>query len=353
MEKDGVKGKCYPKSAAIITTYRCTAECKDCCFSCSPKETEKLTLDEIKSFIDEISDIESIKTIIWTGGECSTLGKDLLSAIAYASSKGMFSRIVSNASWSKGIEKDKKFLEELKNSGLIELNISTGDNHQEFVPIVKVLTVARAAVQVGVRVLISVEKTKIAKFTLDTLKEHELYQKIKEEDRFGLFSVLEATWISFNPTHIYEYDEQAFLEKRKGCDSLYGTLAINPKKEVLSCCGLTVRYMPEMTLGKLGERPLQEMYNEQLLDFMKQWIYAEGPMGILEQVKRWNSTIKLPRFVHPCQACAFIYQTSEIVETIQNNYTDVIKEVSEKFYQKLLFNDIFEKKLEQESLSNI
>ena len=351
MEKDSLRKRCSPKSAAIITTYKCTANCADCCFDCSPRENERLSLEEIKSFIDEISEFDSIKTIIWTGGECSTLGKELVEAVTYAFSKGKFSRIVSNASWSKGLEKDIKFLTELKNNGLIELNISTGDNHLQFVPIEKVLTVSRAAVLSGLRVLISLEKTKIAKFILTNLKEHALYKQIKQDDKFGLFSVLEATWISFNSTHVYEYDEQAFLEKRKGCDSLYGTIALNPHKEVLSCCGLTIRYMPEMTLGKLGVKSLRDLYEQQMFDFMKQWIYAEGPMAILDQVKKWNEEIKLPKFVHPCQACAFIYQTPEIVATIQENYLTVLGDVSEKFVQKLSFNDIFEQKLEEGTLS--
>ncbi|MCL2681320.1 MAG: hypothetical protein FWE43_02390 [Streptococcaceae bacterium] len=348
MKVDNIEGKCSPKSAAIITTYKCTAECKDCCFSCSPRENEKLSLEEIKVFIDEIAEIESIKTIIWTGGECSTLGKTLLSAISYAFSKGMVSRIVSNASWSKGLEKDMKFLLGLKNSGLVELNLSTGDQHLKFIPIEKILTAAHAAVKIGLRVLISIEKTKTTKFSLDTLKENEIYKKLKKDDGTGLFSALEATWISFNSTNSYEYDEQAFLEKRKGCDSLYGTIALNPKKEILSCCGLPIRYMPEMTLGRLGEKSLQEMYNEQLLDFMKQWLYAEGPMAILDYVKKWDSKIKLPRFVHPCQACAFIYQSSEVIKAIQDNYQSVVEIVSEKFVQKLTYNEIFEQKLSAE-----
>ncbi|WP_428815571.1 radical SAM protein [Lactococcus lactis] len=193
----------FPESAAIITTYKCTAHCKDCCFDCSPQESDTLTLEEIKLFIDEISKMNSIKSIVWTGGECSTLGKKLSEGIAYAKSKGKVSQIVSNASWSKGIEKDKKYLSKLKENGLIEINVSTGDNHQQFVPIEKVLSVIEAAVSIGLRALISIEKTKFSKFTIETLKANSTYKRIKKNDKEGLLSILSASWVSFNNDSSY------------------------------------------------------------------------------------------------------------------------------------------------------
>ncbi|MDR0299920.1 MAG: radical SAM protein [Streptococcaceae bacterium] len=339
-----------PESAAIITTYKCTARCKDCCFDCSPKEKEMLTIDEIKKFIDEIAPLKSIKSVVWTGGECSILGKKLEEGIAYAKSKGKISRIVSNGSWSSGVEKDKIYLNELKSKGLAEINLSTGDNHQQFIPIEKVLTIAQAAVSVGLRVLISVEKTKFSKFSIENLKEHPIYKKIKRDDKDTSLSLLSAAWVSFNSGSNYEYDEEAFIEKREGCDSLYNTIAINPEKKLLACCGITIRYIPEMEIGILGEKPIIDMYNVQKSDFMKQWIFTEGPINILRQVVEWEDTIEIPKFVHPCQACAYIYQTPEIIEVIEKNYHTIIERITVKFYQKISFKGTFEKKLKAKAI---
>lgn len=334
-----------PKTAALITTYKCTAMCKDCCFSCSPREREMLSLQDIHSFIDDISQMNSVEMMVWSGGECTLLKDNLNEGIAYAFSKGIPSRIVSNASWSKGIEKDREYLLKLKSKGLAEVNISTGDMHQQFVSIDKVLSVVFAAISINLRAIVYIEKTKISKFTLKSLKEHPLYLKIINADYNNLFTVISAPWVSINSGNIYEYDEQAFLEKSRGCDSLYKSVALNPDGNFLSCCGLTVRYIPEMRIGNVKEGSLIRGYENQKTDFMKQWLFVEGPVNILKQVVTWDESITIPKFVHPCQACAYIFQSPEVIDVIEKNYTLILDQITKKFKQKLNYDLVFQQKL--------
>lgn len=333
-----------PKTAGIITTYKCNAQCSDCCFNCSPHETESLSFKDIVNFIDELSSIKTINSIVWTGGECTLLNKTLEDGMKYAFSKGFNSRIVSNGIWATTTEKSIRYLKKLKAYGLIELNLSTGDNHINFVSVNKIMTASYAAISIGIRVLVSIEKTKHSNFTKTDIEKHPLFEKIKE-NKFGyLFSSLSSPWISFGEDS-YEYDRQAFLEKNNGCDNLFNFIGVNPNKEILSCCGLTVRYMPEMKTKQSYAEDLLSIYNSQKTNFMKQWLFVSGPINILQQVKQWDNSIEIPDFVHPCQACAYIFQNTTIVETISINYKQISQKVSQDFLQKISFNKLFEEKL--------
>lgn len=46
-----------PRMLSIITTYRCTASCEDCCLNCSPSRKERLTLAQMANFIKIVGNI--------------------------------------------------------------------------------------------------------------------------------------------------------------------------------------------------------------------------------------------------------------------------------------------------------
>lgn len=77
-----------PSKGVIVPTFRCTAECKECCFECSPSIQKRLSWSDIKEFIDEVANFESIKILVWSGGECFLLGEELRKGIEYAKEKG-------------------------------------------------------------------------------------------------------------------------------------------------------------------------------------------------------------------------------------------------------------------------
>src|SRR3546814_20214687 len=70
---------------------------------------------------------------------------------------GMSTRIVSNGSWAKRLVRAKEICNELKRAGLDELNISTGNDHQEFVPQESVVNAAESAIACDITTLITVE----------------------------------------------------------------------------------------------------------------------------------------------------------------------------------------------------
>ncbi|EPC8411228.1 hypothetical protein ACR3AM_005648 [Bacillus thuringiensis] len=100
----------YPNCITIITTYKCTAACAECCFECNPKLIARVTLEQMKKFIKESKELfgEELKGVVFTGGECFLLGDDLVEVISYATKLGLVTRCVSNGYWGKNPRLAKK-----------------------------------------------------------------------------------------------------------------------------------------------------------------------------------------------------------------------------------------------------
>ena len=51
-----------PTILSLLTTNKCTAACRDCCLACSPTNNNRLTLEEMKNYVDQtLSEYDAIK----------------------------------------------------------------------------------------------------------------------------------------------------------------------------------------------------------------------------------------------------------------------------------------------------
>lgn len=326
---------CKPMQAVVLTTFKCTATCPECCFECSPNNEKMLSYDEIVKFLKECSDEWGIKRVIWSGGECFLLGEDLKRGLAYAKSLGMHSRCVTNGFWAVSEEIAYEKLKELHDLGLEELNLSTGDEHQIYVSEEKILNATIAAAKLNIRVVISVETREKTRVTRESFINSSRYQsQIEKTDLKKLVSVISAIWVSYHTDTVFEYSANSEdYVKYQGCDSLFESICLTPNKTIIGCCGLSVEHIPEMTIGKIEDK-LTEAYARQMQDFLKIWLYVDGPKKILDHVQEWDKTISVPKFMHACQVCAYIYQNPKIQEVIRLNFKECYREVLERFIAK-------------------
>ena len=304
---------CKPTLGVILTTFKCTASCPECCFECSPDNDKILSYDEIVKFIEQVHAELGVKRLVWSGGECFLLGDDLKKGIQYAYNLGMNSRCVTNGFWAVSEEVAFNKLKELRDVGLDEINFSTGDDHQLFVSEDKILNAVIAAAKLGLRVVVSIETRNNTNVNKESFIKNPRYQReIENTNLKENVHIVQAVWVSYHKDTVYEYAENSEdYIGYKGCDSLFDSICLTPHKTVIGCCGLSVEYIPEMTLGKFGNS-LSEMYNKQTEDFLKVWLYVDGPKKILDYVKKWDPELEIPQFVHICQACAYIYQNVSI-----------------------------------------
>ena len=317
-----------PKIVTILTTYKCSAACKECCFQCTPKITVRLSYEEIESFILEAHSNfkDSLELCVFTGGECTLLGEDLFKAIELVKNLGMKSRIVTNASWAKTKKAADRMIDKLLDSGLNEINYSTGDNHQEWVPFESIINACEASCNRELITLVSIESFADSTFSYEDFVNNDRIKYIKEKT--GCLSEVKASWISLkNPKTIEksgrELDETYNFQP---CDSVLNFLGINPLGNVINCCGLTMEYIPCMKAGKYQKGLLKEMYYNNFNDFMKIWLKVDGPEKILYYAYQKNKNLEkyIKSIVHPCQACAIIYKNPEVRETLNNHYKEIV-----------------------------
>lgn len=212
-----------PKSLAFVTTDKCTASCHNCCFKCNPKNNKRLKLEEILSIIDQVvEDFPSVESCVFTGGECTLLKGDLAIAIEHASKKKLSCRIVSNGFWATNEKVAHSFLAKLHNKGLSELNLSTGDEHQKWIPYKNIINACKAALKENILVAINVESTSNSHFTSQNLLED---PEIKEAIYKNKIILKDSLWIEFDKTNS---SEQAYIPDKKGCSYLFNTISISP-----------------------------------------------------------------------------------------------------------------------------
>ena len=103
-----------PHILSLITTHRCTAACDHCCFSCHPERDEHVPVPNLHKYIEQAAEVDSIKVVAFTGGECFLLGKDLDELVNTASRNRLRSRFVSNGYWASSPREASKNVARLK-----------------------------------------------------------------------------------------------------------------------------------------------------------------------------------------------------------------------------------------------
>lgn len=327
-----------PSTLTILPTYQCTAACRSCSLECSPLiKSPKIPLDRLKKYIKEAKDsFETLKIVVFTGGECFLLGNDLFEAISYANKLGLMTRCVSNGYWAASDKSARENVMKLKESGITEMNFSTGDEHATYVPFERVLRAAITCAENKIKAIISVEGHNEVHFEADKIYDHEMVQKFYKNhpDKKNYFFILKNVWMSIHEdfkieqTEVGDRMDKNTQSGERGCSNVIINLVINPEEQLASCCGLTFENIPEMKLGSLRELSMKSLYEEQLDDFLKLWIYVEGPESIIEFAKAKNPNIELPsEMYHICETCAYLYTHEEIRQTISENYHEKIDDV--------------------------
>lgn len=319
-----------PHTLTVLCTYRCTAACKQCCFESSPSVEGRLPRQVILDRISEANrEFPSLRLVVFSGGEATLLKDDLYAAVAHATSLGLFTRIVSNGSWGKTVPTAERVARSLKEAGLFELNISTGKDHQDWVPATSVINAARAALDQGIQTLITVEADDAENSRLVEINRADALQG---HIRSGSLSVQSNYWMPFQSDAEERLQTPDPHMLRSGCNQIFGIVVVTPHDNLSACCGLTLEHIPEMRLGRLDGTNLGQLYRDQVNDFLKFWIHVEGPYAIIERVLGPDSKDVLEGVVHVCQACVLMHQNEKVKQAIVQQAEQLIPEIMTKFH---------------------
>jgi hypothetical protein len=292
----------------------------------------RLSLEVIKARLTEAKrEFNSLRLAVFSGGEAFLLKQDLFDSVAHASDLGLMTRIVSNGSWAKTTSGAAKTASSLRTARLSEMNISTGKDHQQWVPVSSVINAAEALASENIFSLITVELDNEANSCLTEIVGDD---RIKALMRAKKVSVQSNSWMPFHDNA--EDREQAISVDgmRQGCDQIFGNIVITPHDNISACCGLTLEHIPEMRLGRNTGSNLGALYRAQSDDFLKYWINVDGPRTIIERLLGKRSEPLLRDVVHICQACVLLHKSPEVRQELSLRYQEFVPEVMTRFTLK-------------------
>jgi hypothetical protein len=328
-----------PHTLSLITTYRCTAACDHCCFGCSPRAREGIPVPRMRNYIEQASEIHSVKVVVFTGGECFLLGRELDELVKAAAALKFVTRFVSNGFWATSLPAARHRLERLQRCGLREANYSTGEQHARFIPPEYVRNGAIAAAELGMASLVAVDAFGDSQFDFDAFMDDAEFQKHVDA---GTIVLKVSPWMRFSGKRRLAYTAK-YLEKMEqhrsygvGCATLLKVLAVNPAEELGVCCGLTLEQIPEMKIGSLREHRIRELLVQAQDDFMKIWIYLQGPDAVLRYARQLDPSIPVPRQQpHTCEVCRYVYRNPRIREAVMSRPPENMRDLVTQYIQGL------------------
>jgi hypothetical protein len=330
-----------PRVLTILGTYKCTAACENCCFGSNPKLTTRLDLPEILAFISEGSRYPECRLVAFSGGECFLLGDDLVAAVAHATSLGLATRCVTNGYWARRMDHGRKRLGALKEAGLTQLNISTGDYHQRWVTEEAVANAACLSVELGLKeTLIVVEAQKARRVTAQSFLAANPRIRGLLEDSSSNFHIIESPWMPMNLNDRIDQDQERLINRknvhlRTGCDSIFRTGVLTPDRKYGFCCGLSRERIPELN-GSWSSGAVDELIDRGSRDFMKIWLFVDGPERILAWAASKERRIDWEnRYAHHCHACLALFADPLVRETIKTYYQERVEDVMMRYVTRL------------------
>lgn len=299
-----------PASLTILPTYQCNAACRECCFCSGPHLTQRLSKESIKANILKAhTHFPKLKLVVFSGGECFLLKDELIECISYCSELGLAIRCVTNGFWGKTENKASEIANKVAEAGCSEINISTGIEHQEWVPFSSVVNAATALVDQKIRVVMMFEKDNADSQVLNSALSDPRFQALR---RSPFFQHRINAWMYFNGKHLDHGEPVDRTILHGSCEQLLTNIVITPNNFVSACCGLTFEYIPEMTLGNVEEMEcnIRDLYFSQLDDFLKLLIKTDGPYETLEKYYGNIEEVakKLPAINHKCEACLILHE---------------------------------------------
>lgn len=315
----------------VLATDTCTAKCAHCSMNSSPTRRGKLDAEQVCSYVDQAADGTDIKTVVFAGGEPLLLGDDLFTSLSHIRSRGLSSRIVTNAYWANSEKRAEEITRKLREAGLDEINISIDDFHLPFIAPQNVKRAFDAAIKLDFAAVIIVHcmgpNTKFNDAELDELLGVSLPRIYNEAGESDLRAALRASAarpyvavannslqfigrgvVELRPEDV-KFDARWDTRSRElgGCRYAVRSAAVSPSGRLLTCCGFEVAGNEVLDLGDLHEHSMTELLDKADNDLLLNLIALDGPYKIMDFLK--ESVPDLPfreRYSSFCELCQHI-----------------------------------------------
>jgi len=315
--------RCLSELVFSVTNC-CTARCRDCPVVHEARPPLSLSAEEMVQIMGDVLQFGFLQLVVFTGGEPFLIGDDLKKAVEYAASNGVCTRIVTNAYWATTREKATEILQDLKQAGLTELNVSCDDFHQEFVPLENIRNANDAALAIDLPLLLAYRKNQGGVIDRDYLSKYlgvELKTFVDGEDNPKNNVILDGVNVPIKSGGTKDYSVCPNHLWMGPCESVLTRVIISPDKRVQICCGIASSSIEELYIGTLyKDGNLLEILQRGNADLITNWLALEGPSSIQDFVRSKDQEIDLPNtYVNRCHACNELFSRYDVREILKRH----------------------------------
>lgn len=330
-----MKLKIEPNTVAILLTDKCTAECEMCCFSCSPRNNNVIDKKIVKRTIEQASQMNSIFTIGFSGGEVFIYYEFLMEMIDYATKLGLQTTCTTNGFWATTYETTLDKLIELKKKGLSKIGLSVDHYHQRFVDIDNIKNILKACKRIGMPVDIG---SVITKSTSDL---SELLFEIK--DYMINVPHFRAACLPFgNASNLVKedlyYDENLFSRDEIKCYEL-NFFSIYTNGDVYPCCS-QAGVIPCLRLGNIKTDTLEGMLSKYRGNMYIRIIKKHGLSWFVNIAQKENlQDIMNCKYVSKCELCNRLLNNKIFLDVVQKYIQNEKELIYKKYMSEKRFNE--------------
>lgn len=295
-------------------------------------------MDDVIAFVDGLMSKAPVKMVVFTGGESTLLGDDLLEMISYCASNGLLTRLVTNAAWAIDELSAEGMLKDLRDAGLSEINFSTDDFHIPWVPFGNIKRAWDASKDKGfLSVLVATCSGPSSDLTPEGIRERlqdnlDIFHSEDELEDLLFSSEVEGTRYLISSSRISKIGRGLFLSEdcfgpyeeinRAGlygpCPSLMDPPTLNPDGSFGVCCGLSTEGNPVLNLGSacrvLSDSPMEI---DSFQACMLQAIATVGPAYLYHLATESASAVVDMKAQSVCEICGKLTSDGELLRVLR------------------------------------
>jgi Predicted Fe-S oxidoreductases len=282
----------------------------------------------MESIFEQLKKVQTIKVVVFTGGETTLQKEKLLKGLNLARDCGFSSRVVTNAWWATSKENADQFVKELVDAGLSEINTSFDDYHAKFNSINNIVNFVEASLNNGITPVVSTIVDNYSKYTSKSIQEY-LAQNLSVSETkiakkvFFLEDKPTSSGRGINLKKDVSRISSSALDNSKickCCNDIGRTLAFHPDGNVKVCCGHASMELPDLNIGNLYTDNLAAILKKSESNLVFWWIHTLGTKGILERLGVTGEYTSI------CDACRelFLNHRKEMLDYIKNHHDDIL-----------------------------
>lgn len=318
------------------TTDQCNVRCAHCLAMCTPTQTAMLTAEEMYESYLSIAATRPVTVVVFTGGEPTLLGEELLEAIARISLEGPLTRVVTNASWAVDDNAARSMVHKLRSVGLDEINLSMDDYHAAWVPSENVKRAYEACRGQGflsvVLALAEGPRSTITKEWIQQnidsavravdLQSYRVGIRPPRSDDGTLYEIACHGYSRVGRARGFGTDDivpdESMSTQHYCCSEVLREPVIDARLDVGICCGLRIKNNRILRIGSLRDSTYEELVDQAQNDLFVRAIRLLGPRYLLDVAKAMDSEVRVrEQYAGICEVCEDVTSSRRVLDALE------------------------------------